>query len=149
MSRESCGKHGLSPEPPHLDGEFDFGWRSASSAALAPEALTLGILIARQWGKIPVNFRKPVAVDPSAYKGYVGHYVWRPLDVVESVSVKDGRLWTQSGNDVQEYLPLGADAFFLKSELGINTFRRDVQGHVTGYTDQDTDGQEVQVKKVK
>jgi hypothetical protein len=102
-----------------------------------------------QWGKIPLNFRKPVAVDPSIYKHYVGHYEWRPLDVVESVSVKDGRLWTQSGNDVQEYLPLGADAFFLKSELGINTFRRDVQGHVTGYTDQDADGQEVQVKKVK
>jgi ketosteroid isomerase-like protein len=107
------------------------------------------LLIARQWGKIPLNFRKPVAVDTSIYKDYVGQYEWRPLDDVETVSVKDGRLWTQSGNEVEEYLPLGADSFFLKSELGINKFTRDAHGHVIGYTHQDADGQEVHVKKIK
>ncbi len=106
------------------------------------------LLVARQWGKIPTNFRKPVAVDTSIYKDYVGQYEWR-LDDVETISVKDGKLWTQSGKDLEEYLPLGADSFFLKSELGIDKFTRDAQGHVTGYTYQDADGQEIHVKKIK
>jgi hypothetical protein len=38
---------------------------------------------------LPANFRKPVAVDTSAYKDYVGQYQWRPLDDVETVAVKD------------------------------------------------------------
>jgi Domain of unknown function (DUF4440) len=107
------------------------------------------LLIARQWAKIPTNFRKPVAVDTSIYKDYVGQYEWRPLDNVETISVKDGKLWTQSGKDVEEYLPLGADLFFLKTELGIDKFTRDAQGHVTGYTYQDADGQEIHVKKIR
>ena len=90
------------------------------------------LLIARQWVKIPTNFRKPVAVDTSVYKDYAGQYEWRPLDDVETISVKDGKLWTQSGSEVEEYLPLGADSFFLRSELGIDKFTRDAQGHVTG-----------------
>jgi hypothetical protein len=49
----------------------------------------LWLLIARQWGNLPVNFHKPVAVDTSVYKDYVGQYEWRPLDDVETVSVKD------------------------------------------------------------
>jgi len=108
------------------------------------------LLIARQWGKIPTNFRKPVGVDVSVYKDYVGQYEWRPLDTVETISVKDGRLWTQSGNETpEELLPLGNDSFFLRSELGINRFRRNAQGYVTGYTYQDADGQEIRVKKIK
>jgi hypothetical protein len=107
------------------------------------------LLIARQWGKIPVNYRKPAAVDPATYKDYAGQYEWRPLDDVETVSVKDGRMWSQSGNDVEEFLPLGADSFFLRNELGMNTFTRDAQGHVVGYTYRDADGQEIHVKKIK
>ena len=107
------------------------------------------LLIARQWVKIPTNFRKPVAADTSVYKDYVGQYEWRPLDDVETISVKDGKLWTQSGSEVEEYLPLGADSFFLRSELGIDKFTRDAQGHVTGYTYQDADGQEIHIKKIK
>ena len=45
--------------------------------------------------------------------------------------------------------PLGADSFFLRSDLGINKFTRDAQGRVTGYTYQDADGQEVHVKKIR
>lgn len=108
------------------------------------------LLIARQWGKIPTNFRKPVSVDTSIYKDYVGQYEWRPLDDVETISVKDGRLWTQSGNEApEELLPLGDDSFFLRSDLGINKFTRDAQAHVTGNTYQDADGQEIHVKKIK
>ena len=107
------------------------------------------LLIARQWGKIPTNFRKPVAVDTSIYQDYVGQYEWRPLDDVETISVKDGRLWTQSGKDVEEYLPLGNDSFFLRNELGIDKFTRDALGRVTGNTYQDADGQEVHIKKIK
>jgi Domain of unknown function (DUF4440)/Domain of unknown function (DUF3471) len=107
------------------------------------------LLVARQWGKLPVNFRKPVAVDASVYKDYVGQYESRPLDDVDIISVKDGRLWSQLGKDEDEYLPLGADTFFVKSGLGSITFSRDAQGHVTGYTIHLADGQEVHSKKIK
>lgn len=108
------------------------------------------ILVARQWGKIPVNYRKPAAVDARNYKDYAGQYEWRPLDDLETITVKDGRLWTQTGKDAaEEMLPMGGEAFFLKSELGTNTFVRDAQGRVTGYTYHDADGQEVHVKKIR
>jgi hypothetical protein len=64
--------------------------------------------------------------------------------------VKDGRLWTQTGKDAaEEMLPMGGEAFFLKGELGTNTFVRDALGRVTGYTYRDADGQEVHVKKIR
>ena len=107
------------------------------------------LLIAKQWGNLPVNFHKPVAVDTGAYKDYVGQYEWRPGDDVETVSLKDGKLWTQQGEDVDEYLPLGVETFFIKSALSIVTFSRDAQGHVTGYTCHLADGQEIHVKKIK
>jgi hypothetical protein len=107
------------------------------------------LLIARAWTNLPINLRKPVAVDTSAYKDYVGQYEWRPLDDLETISVKDGRLWTRSGTDVEEYFPLGADSFFIKPELGIATFNRDAQGHVMGYTYHRADGQEIHLKKLK
>jgi ketosteroid isomerase-like protein len=107
------------------------------------------MLIARQWNRVPVNLRKPVTIDTSNYKDYIGQYVWRPLDDIETLSVKDGRLWSQSGKDADEYLPLGGETFFLRSDLGTMTFSRDAQGHVTGYTYHGTDGQEVHAKKIK
>ena len=36
------------------------------------------LLVARSWLNLPINLRKPVAVDTSAYKDYVGQYEWRP-----------------------------------------------------------------------
>jgi ketosteroid isomerase-like protein len=108
------------------------------------------ILVARQWGKIPVNYRKPAAVDTHNYKDYAGQYEWRPVDDLETISVKDGKLWTQTGKDAaEEMLPTGGEAFFLKGELGTNTFIRDAQGRVTGYTYRDADGQEVHVRKIR
>jgi hypothetical protein len=107
------------------------------------------LLVARQWVNVPVNLRRPVAIDTSVYKDCVGQYEWRPLDDVETISMRDGRLWTQSGKDLDEYFPLGADSFFIKAELGIATFSCDAQGHVTGYTCHLPDGQEIHVKKIK
>jgi ketosteroid isomerase-like protein len=108
------------------------------------------LLIAKQWGNLPVNFHKPVAVDASAYKDYVGQYQWRPLDSVETVSLKDGRLWTHFGKEEdEEYLPLSPDAFFVKDDIGSAQFVRDSQGKVTGYTYHRWDGQEIHVKKIK
>jgi hypothetical protein len=108
------------------------------------------LLIARQWGLLPVNFHKPVAVDTSVYKDYVGHYQWRPLDDVETVSVKDGRLWSRFNKekDADEYLPLSSDTFFVKDDIGSVMFVRDAQGHVTGYTCHRWDGQEIHVKRI-
>lgn len=63
--------------------------------------------------------------------------------------VKDGRLWTQFGQDVDEYFPLGAESFFVKTDLGTAAFSRDAQGLVTGYTYHRVDGQEIHVKKIK
>jgi hypothetical protein len=107
------------------------------------------LLVARQWGNLPVNFHKPVAVDGSLYKDYVGEYQWRPLDDVETVSLRGGKLWSQFGKDEDEYLPLGSETFFVKSDLGSVTFVRDTQGRVTGYTYHRWDGQEIHVKKIK
>jgi ketosteroid isomerase-like protein len=98
------------------------------------------LLIARQWGNLPVNFHKPVAVDGSLYKDYVGEYQWRPLGHVETVSLRSGKLWSQFGKGEDEYLPLGPETFFVKSDLGSVTFVRDAQGHVTGYTYHRWDG---------
>ena len=106
------------------------------------------LLIAVQDTDLPVNFRNPVAVDASVYKDYVGQYESRP-GLVDIVSVKDGRLWSQIGKDEDEYMPLGAETFFIKSDLGSVTFSRDAQGHVTGYTYHLADGQEVHSKKIK
>jgi len=107
------------------------------------------LLIAKQWGNLPVNFHKPVAVDESLYKDYVGEYQWRPLDEVETVSLRDGKLWSQFGKDEDEYLPLGSETFFVKSDIGSVTFVRDTQGRVTGYSYHRWDGQEIHVKKTK
>jgi len=106
------------------------------------------LLVARQWGLVPVNFHKPVAVDTTVYKEYVGQYQWRPLDEVETVSVKDGKLWSKLGGDEDEALPLGSETFFFKDDLGSVTFVRDAQGHVTGYTYHRSDGQEIHVKRI-
>jgi len=107
------------------------------------------LLVARQWGNLPVNFHKPVAVDASVYKDFVGEYESRPGDDLDVVSVKDGKLWSRVGKDEDEYLPLGSDTFFVKSDLGSVTFSRDTQGHVTGYTYHRVDGQEIHVKKIR
>jgi ketosteroid isomerase-like protein len=106
-------------------------------------------MVARQWGPLPVNLHKPAAANAGAYKDYAGQYKWRPLDDVDIVTVKDGKLWSQIGQDEGEYLPLGPDTFFTKDDLGTITFLRDAQGHVTGYTYRRNDGQEIHVWKVK
>jgi hypothetical protein len=67
---------------------------------------------------------------------------------VDDVSVKNGKLWSRFGRDEGEYLPLGAETFFVKSDLGSVTFVRDAQGHVTGYTYHRWDGQEIHAKKI-
>jgi hypothetical protein len=106
-------------------------------------------LVARQWDNMPVNFHKPVVVNTSVYEDYVGQYQWRPLGDLDTVSVRDGKLWSQFPKDEDEYLPLGSDTFFVKDDLGSVTFVRDAQGHVTGYTYHRWDGQEIHVKKIK
>jgi ketosteroid isomerase-like protein len=106
------------------------------------------LLVARQWGKLPINFRKPVAVDTSVYKDYVGQYEWRP-GLVETVFVKDGKLWSELDGQKDEYFPLGSDTFFVKSALGTSAFHRDAQGHVIGSTCYVADGQEIHIKKIK
>jgi ketosteroid isomerase-like protein len=108
------------------------------------------LLIAVQDTDLPVNFRKPVAVDTSVYKDYVGHYEPRPGDKGDTVFVKDGKLWSLTGKDADECLPAGGETFFFKEgDLGTVTFSRDAQGHVTGYTYHRVDGQEVHAKKIK
>jgi hypothetical protein len=106
------------------------------------------LLIAVQWDNIPVNFRKPVTVDPSGYKDYVGRYEWRPRGEIDVVSEKDGKLWSELDGEKDEYLPLGSETFFVKNDLGNTIFSRDVQGHVAGYTYRRADGQEIHARKV-
>jgi ketosteroid isomerase-like protein len=109
------------------------------------------LLIAKQWGNLPVNFRKPVAVDTSVYKDYVGQYQWRPVADIETISLRDGKLWSRFSKDKEddEYLPLSSDTFFVKDDIGSMQFVRDGQGHVTGYTYHRWDGQEIHVMRIK
>lgn len=109
------------------------------------------LLIAEQWGALPINFRKPVIADVSNYKDYVGEYEWREGGPVDRVWLKDGKLLARMTGESQdhEYKPLGSGTFFLEDDLGSVTFVRDAQGHVSGYTYQRADGQEVHAKKVK
>jgi hypothetical protein len=63
--------------------------------------------------------------------------------------VKDGKLWTDFGENMdEEYFPLGSETFLVKNDLGNVTFVRDAQGHVAGYTYR-WDGQEIRAKKIK
>lgn len=109
------------------------------------------VLLAKHWGLLPVNFHKPVAAETSAYKDYAGQYQWRPMDDVETVSEKEGKLWSRFSKDEEEeeYLPLSSDTFFVKDDLGTTQFVRDGHGHVSGYTYHRSDGQEIHVKKIK
>jgi hypothetical protein len=107
------------------------------------------LLIAAQWGNIPVNFRKPVTVDAKVFADYVGDYIWRQ-EMIDVVSIKDGKLWSHLDGDVVEYLPAGNESFFIREgDLGTITFKRDTHGRVTGYTYHRVDGQEIDVKKIK
>ncbi|MGA2131802.1 MAG: DUF4440 domain-containing protein [Bryobacteraceae bacterium] len=107
------------------------------------------LLVARQWGNLPVNFRRPVTVDTSAYKDYVGQYEWRPGDSPEVVSLQDGKLWSLLDGQREEALPLAPDTFFYKDDLGSTQFSRDARGRVTGYVYHRVDGQEIHVRKIK
>ncbi len=86
---------------------------------------------------------------PRPARDYVGEYQWRPLNDVETVSLRGGKLWSHFGENEDEYLPLGSETFFVKSDIGSVTFVRDAQGHVTGYTYHRWDGQEIHAKKIK
>lgn len=106
------------------------------------------LLVARQWATVPANQRRPVQLDAARYRDYVGQYQSRPLEDVETVLVRDGRLWTKFGTYEQEYLPLGSDSFFTKSDLATISFSRDQRGRVVGYTYRFADSQEIHVKKI-
>jgi ketosteroid isomerase-like protein len=107
------------------------------------------LLVAIQWGDLPINHRKPAVVEGRSYTEYLGEYKARPEDDVEIVFVKDGKLWSRTGTDQGEWLPAGGDTFFLKEDLGSLTFSRDDKGRVIGYTYRHCDGQEIYNAKIK
>jgi ketosteroid isomerase-like protein len=111
------------------------------------------LLIAAQWDNIPVNFRKPATVDSSHFKDYVGRYEWRQGDVIDTVTEKDGRLWSRFGEDskeLDEYLPAGDETFFVREgDLGTVAFVRDADRQVIGYTSHRVDGQDIFVRKLR
>jgi ketosteroid isomerase-like protein len=111
------------------------------------------LLIAAQWDNTPVNFRKPVLVDNSRFKDYVGRYLWRAGDVIDTVSEKAGRLWSRFGDDstdLDEYFPAGDETFFVREgDLGTITFQRDAARRVVGYTSHRVDGQDIFVRKLR
>jgi len=107
------------------------------------------LLTAKQWGVLPVNLRKPLAGDTRVYRDYVGDYEWRPVDGVETISAKNGKLWSKIGSFEEEWFPLGADTFFKRSDFSTYTFVRDGQGYVTSIIYHRYDGQDLHVKKTK
>lgn len=107
-------------------------------------------LLAIHWSNLPVNFRKPVTTDARKLKDYPGEYESRPGDELETVFLKDGKLWSQIQTEVEEYLPAGGDSFFLKEgDLATIEFSRDASGRVVGYIYHRIDGQEIHVKKIR
>jgi hypothetical protein len=106
------------------------------------------LLVARQWENLPVNFRRPVAVNTGAYKDYVGRYEWRP-GTTDNIAMKDGKLWSEMGGNADECLPAGGETFFFKDDLGNISFSRDAGGNVTGYIYHRVDGQQIRAKKIK
>jgi hypothetical protein len=105
--------------------------------------------IAVQQTALPVNFRKPVAIGPGSLKDYVGQYQSRPGEV-ETVFVRDGKLWSQIGaEEPDECLPAGNDSFFFKDDFGSETYTRDAHGKVNGYTYTLSDGQRTHSRKIK
>lgn len=107
------------------------------------------IAVAIQWSALPVNHRKPVSAEGRSFQEYVGEYRARPKDDVETISIKDGRLWSQTGKDGDWCEYAGGETFFYKSDLGEFTFSRDAQGRVRGYTYRRADGQEIYSQKIK
>jgi ketosteroid isomerase-like protein len=107
------------------------------------------LLIAIQWDDLPINHRKPTVVEGRSYTEYLGEYKSRPEDDVETVFVKDGKLWSRTGTDQGEWLHAGGDTFFFKDDLGSSTFSRDDKGRVTGYTYHRCDGQDIYNTKIK
>jgi len=106
------------------------------------------VAIAIQWTAVPINHRKPVSTEGRSFQEYVGQYKARPKDDVETFSIKDGRLWSQTGNagDWCEYA--GGETFFYRSDIGQFTFSRDSKGHINGYTYRHSDGQETFSQKI-
>jgi hypothetical protein len=107
------------------------------------------IAVAIQWSAVPINHRKPVSTAGLSFQEYVGEYRARPKDDVETISIKDGRLWSQTGRDGDWCEYAGDETFFYKTDIGQFTFSRDAQGHVQGYTYRRADGQEIYSPKIK
>jgi Domain of unknown function (DUF4440) len=107
------------------------------------------IAIAIQWSALPVNHRKAVSTEGRSFQEYVGEYRARPKDDVETISIKDGKLWSQTGKDGVWCEYAGGETFFYTSDVGQFTFSRDAQGHVKGYTYRRADGQEIYSPKIK
>jgi hypothetical protein len=104
--------------------------------------------IASQESELPVNFRKPLPIGSARLVDFAGQYETRPGEM-DIVSVKDGKLWSVSDGEREEYQSGGGDSFFVKDDLGTEAFVRDAQGHVTGYTYRQPDGQEYYYRKIK
>jgi ketosteroid isomerase-like protein len=107
------------------------------------------LLVAIQWDNLPINRRKPVVVEGRSYKEYVGECRSRLEDDIETISVVDGKLWSQTADAKGDCLPAGGDTFFYQDDLGSFTFSRDAEGQVTGYIYRRFVGQEICSKKIK
>lgn len=75
-----------------------------------------------------------VAVDPSVYDAYVGHYRFGDTAVM-TVSRKGDHLSTQMMGQVVEIFPKSQTEFFVKSPVPVTfTFKTDASGHATSLT---------------
>ena len=109
----------------------------------------LAVVIQWSANNPPINYRKPVLVNGKLFQDYVGQYQARPKDDVETISIKDGKLWFEVGSEGDWPQAAGGDTFFYTSDLGSFTFTRDAQGSVTGYVNRLPNGREIYNKKIK
>lgn len=105
------------------------------------------LAMAAQDSDLPVNHRRPAAIDAVQLADYAGVYDFAPGQP-DTYVVKNGRLMNVWQGSEQELLPLGGDAFFTRDSLGEIRFVRDPRGRVTGYVWRLADGQEIPAQRL-
>lgn len=134
-----------------LEEEYVFGQR------LAPIFLVTDTYFKRngRWQLVATHVsvlpseRKPIALNPDAYKSVTGEYELTP-GVTYTISIEGGKLMGQrTGRDKEELLPADESTFFRQGTVrGEKVFARDARGRVIEMLDR-RENNDLVWKKIK
>ena len=98
---------------------------------------------------VPINHRKPIAVESKRLAEYSGQFEWRP-GLVDTITVDGDHLVSKLGDSPPQPIYFSApDVEFAPGELGEALVQRTPGGDVTGYIFRRSDGQEITVRKLR